>query len=361
MSRLAERFTDKQTTPEISKYPFSVTEVVVAGDLGQCGGVRMALKVTKEILDYANGKVPIYANNAPVHNKLITESFKTRGLVIEPDVDNIPANSIWILSAHGTPPETVTRAKDKGILIVNLECPLVTKVRKEAVRAEEKGEHLVYLGDKSHPEPRAILGGLKNPQHVTFITEETDLGNVKLPAEKPIKVLNQTTLSARMVKNEVDQLKALNPDAKIPDPVGICYATDHRQDSLYGLFANPNKPIDFLVVVGSQNSHNSKELRNIGIGFLGEEKAVLVDSSADIKPEWFSENIKRVGLTSGASVIDDYTAEVLEWFRKKGSGLTFLIGKEDDPRFDDLTFQAPKDDINSAKAYLNKRLEYKNG
>lgn len=355
MSRLAERFIDRPLIPEVSRYPFSVQETVAAGDLGQCGGVRMALKVTKDLLEYTNGRIPVYANNEPVHNKLITEVFQAQGLVIEPDVDKILPNSIWILSAHGTSPEIVTKAREKGILVVNVECPLVTRVRREAVRAEEKGEHLVYRGAKNHPEPKAILGGLKDPQSATFITDETDLQDVRLPIGKPIRVLNQSTLSTRGVKDEVDNLKALNPDIEIPNPMGICYATDNRQDSLYGLFSDSERPIDFLVVVGSQNSHNSKELRNIGVGFLGEQRAVLVDSPDDIDPAWFSEDIKRVGLTSGASVIDDYTVEVLEWFRKRGSSLTFLIGKEDDPKFDDLTFQLPKNDIANAKAYLDKQ------
>ena len=355
MSRLTERFIDRPLEPEVVRYPFGVQEVVVAGDLGPCGGVRMALKVTKDLLEYADGRIPAYANNAPVHNKLITEAFQAQGLVIEPEVDKILPNSIWILSAHGTPPEIVAKAREKGILVVNVECPLVTKVRREAVRAEEKGEHLVYRGAKNHPEPRAILGGLRNPQSATFITDETDLRDVRLPTGTSIRVLNQTTLSTRGVKNEVNQLQTLNPGIEIPDPMGICYATDNRQDSLYGLFSDPQRPIDFLVVVGSQNSHNSQELRNIGVGFLGEDKAVLVDSSADIDPVWFSEDIKRVGLTSGASVIDEYTVEVLEWFRRKSSRLTFLIGKEDDPRYEDLTFLAPKQDIAAVKNYINQK------
>lgn len=360
MSRLAERFIDRPFIPEVSRYPFSVQETVVAGDLGQCGGVRMALKVTKDLLEYADGKIPIYANNAPVHNKLITEAFQAKGLVIEPEIDKILPNSIWILSAHGTSPEIVTKAKGKGILVVNVECPLVTRVRKEAARAEEKGEHVVYRGAKNHPEPSAILGGLKNPQSATFITDETDFSTVRLPSERPIRVLNQTTLSTRGIKIEIDKLRDLNPGIKIPDPMGICYATDNRQDSLYGIFSNPQKPIDFLVVVGSKNSHNSQELKNIGVGFLGKDKAVLVDSPDEINPVWFSENIKRVGLTSGASVLDEYTIEILEWFRKRGSNLTFLIGKEDDPRFDDLTFPLPQNDIANAKAYLDKKVLHEN-
>ncbi len=85
-------------------------------------------------MEYADRRISVYANNAPVHNKLITEAFQAQGLVIEPEVNKILPNSIWILSAHGTSPDIVEKARERGILVVNVECPLVTKVRKEAVR-----------------------------------------------------------------------------------------------------------------------------------------------------------------------------------------------------------------------------------
>ena len=132
MSRLAERFQDKPQALERSETPFSVQEVLVAGDLGPCGGVRMAIKTTQEILDYVNGREPVYANHEPVHNKLITDSFIAKGLVIEPDVKKIPRGAIWLGSAHGMDPHTVEEARENGIRLVNLECRLVTRVRRTA-------------------------------------------------------------------------------------------------------------------------------------------------------------------------------------------------------------------------------------
>ncbi len=351
MSRLAERFQQRPLAPE-KLSPFPVEELVVAGDLGPCGGVRMAISVTKDILDYVGGREKVYANNQPVHNRLVTETFAGQGLVIEPDINNIPANSIWILSAHGTDPHIVEKAKEKGIHVVNVECPLVTKVRREAQRAEERGEHLIYRGAQNHPEPKAILGGLNDINHATFITDTTDPNSLTLPKNVPIRVLNQTTLSIRGVAEEIDSLRSLNPDIDLPNPMGICYATDNRQDSLYGMFSDLENPIDFLIVVGSQNSHNSQELRNIGVNFLGPQNAVLIDTPLDIDAGWFK-GAKRVGLTSGASVLDEYTVNVLEWFRAKGTKLTFLVGRENDQRYDGLTFAAPKTEIEKVKRYID--------
>jgi 4-hydroxy-3-methylbut-2-en-1-yl diphosphate reductase len=351
MSRLAERFQQRQTQEKL-RPPFSVEEVVVAGDLGPCGGVRMAIGVTNDILSYVAGREPVFANNEPVHNRLVTETFARQGLVIQPDPDKVPEGSIWILSAHGTDPHTVDDAKQKGIYVVNVECPLVTKVRREAQRAQEKGEHLIYRGAQNHPEPKAILGGLRDMSRVTFITGDTDPDAVSLPKNTPVRVLNQTTLSTKGVTQEIQHLREINPDIDIPNPMGICYATDNRQDSLYGMFSDSEKPVDFLIVVGSQNSHNSRELRNIGVNFLGPENAVLIDSPSEIKQEWFT-RVKRVGLTSGASVLDEYTIDALEWFRRKGTKLTFLVGREDEARYEDLSFAPPKNDVEKAKRHID--------
>jgi 4-hydroxy-3-methylbut-2-enyl diphosphate reductase len=354
MTRLAEAFIDKPLVPEPVKYPFHVREVVVAGDLGPCGGVRMALMVTQEILNEVNGRETVYANNPPVHNTLITAAFEKQGLKIEPDIDKVPSKSILILSAHGTNPEIIEEARKKGILVVNVECTYITKVRREKERTQKEEGHLLYIGAVGHPEPKAVLGNLDELVDTTFISDKTDLSTVKLPSDKPIRVLNQTTLSTKGIIDMVADLRVLNPGILIPDPRGICYATDNRQNSLYGIFSDASRPVDFLVVVGSQVSHNSEELRAIGARYLGDEQAKLVDSPKDINPEWFTNTTRRVAITSGASVPDAYTIDVIEWFRSRGSNLTltFLQGEEDAPRYNDLTFQPPHQDIEAVRKHL---------
>lgn len=352
MSHLQERFVDRSITQEVSRYPFNVKEVVIAGDLGPCGGVNMAIEGMDKILTMVNGREPVYVNNSPVHNKLIVEEFIKRGLVIEPDIENIPDRAIWISSAHGANLNILERAKEKEAYIVSLECQLVTKVKREAYRAEKKGEYLIYLGAENHPEPKAVMSILQNPSHGTFVDIKSDLSKINVPLGIPIKVLNQTTLSTRGIIKNVEQIRNSNPKAEIPNPMGICYATDNRQNSIYGIFSDPKKPVDFLIVVGSQSSHNSQELRNIGASYLGPNSSRLIDTPQDIDPLWFKQGIERVGLTSGASVLDNYTKNILRWFQQKGVNLTFMIGKEKD-----TTFKLPEEQITLLEKYLSEKYE----
>lgn len=314
--------TEAIATPEIY---LPQKELIIAGDRGPCGGVNMAIDTTFQVLDLVNGRKPVYANNPPVHNDLILDEFKSRGLLIEPDLDNIPDESILLLSAHGTPPSLTETAKLKGIIVVNAECQYVSKVRRRAEGAITKVEHVIYFGAEGHPEPKAVLADLP-ADAITFVNIHDQAAPI-LPHHGKIRVLNQTTLSTNEISKRKNLLeKETNTD--LPDPIGICYATDNRQRAVReGIFGNPSKPIDRLVVVGSKTSHNSKELRNIGNETLGENYSYLVNGPQDLDEDQFRD-ATRVGLTSGASVMDKYTEPVIRWFKEKGYRLTFLQGTE---------------------------------
>ncbi len=347
---IEQKSRDYQRLIERTPPSFNVGEVVVAGDKGPCGGVNMALETTAEVLDIVGGRETVYANNPPVHNDLILEEFQQKGLVIEPDINKIPAFSIWILSAHGTDPSLVEEARRRNILVVNTECQLVTRVRNHARRIDREDEGvIVYFGTANHPEPQGIVKSVPE-EKIIFIDMEEEIADVALPPGN-IKVLNQTTLSTEEVSLKVEELRRTNPQADISGPVGICYATDNRQAALReGIFGDRRRPVDLLIVVGSKASHNSKELKNIGAKFLEPERSHLIDREDEIDPLWFTEDVRRVGVTSGASVLDKYTDRVLRWFKERGVQLRFLHGVERD-----LTFKKPSEEIDEVRRYIGSK------
>jgi 4-hydroxy-3-methylbut-2-enyl diphosphate reductase len=325
----------------------SEREVLIAGDKGPCGGVNMAIDTTFQVLDMIGGREKVFANNPPVHNDLIMEEFAQKGLVIQPDISLIPEGSVLLLSAHGTPPSLTHNANRRGLIVVNTECQFVSKVRRRAQSAIENGEFPVYFGAEGHPEPKAVLADL-NPNDYAFVDIH---GNdaPTLSGNKRIRVLNQTTLSTVEIQGRKSDLEKETGE-EIPDPIGICYATDNRQDAVRsGIFGDPNRVIDRLVVVGSKISHNSKELRNIGSEILGPEYSYLVDRPEDLDESWFRDAV-RIGLTSGASVIDRYTEEILRWFKERGYSLTYLPGTEKE-----LMFKGP--DLAELQNHLQQKYQ----
>ncbi len=339
---MIEVLTETAPTPEIIG---SKKELIIAGDKGPCGGVNMAIDTTFQVLDLVGGREKVYANNPPVHNDPILKEFEERKLEVEADVDKIPPGSIYLLSAHGTAPSLTETAKEKGLVVVNVECQYVSKVRRRAEDSISKGEYVIYFGASDHPEPRAIIKDLESTGGIKFVNIHND-EIIELPHHMPIRVLNQTTLSTEEIKKRKKSLEE-ELGREIPNPIGICYATDSRQIAVRnGIFGNPEKPVEALVVVGSTNSHNSKELRKIGSEILGEDHTFLVDKPDELREEWFEE-VNRVGFTSGASVIDRFSEPVMAWFKDRG----YRIDIESVPSTEkELMFRGP--DLTKLKQHL---------
>ena len=74
---------------------------------------------------------------------------------------------------------------------------------------------------------------------------------------------------------------------------------------------------DLLLVVGSDNSSNSKRLVEVARS-LGTE-AHLIDDCRDIQPQWLN-GVKTVALTAGASAPEHLVQEVVEYLAGQGFG-----------------------------------------
>jgi 4-hydroxy-3-methylbut-2-enyl diphosphate reductase len=91
----------------------------------------------------------------------------------------------------------------------------------------------------------------------------------------------------------------------------ICYATQNRQEALKAVL---DDDVDTVLVVGSQNSSNSRRLAEIaaehGI------RAFLIDGPSDIDPSWFHGD-EVVVVTAGASAPEDLVDGCLDLLCRK--------------------------------------------
>jgi 4-hydroxy-3-methylbut-2-enyl diphosphate reductase len=89
-----------------------------------------------------------------------------------------------------------------------------------------------------------------------------------------------------------------------PPEQDICYATENRQLGVKAVAPE----CDLLLVVGSQNSSNSKRLVEVcqGAGV----PAYLVDDYREVKPEWLVK-ATRVAITAGASAPEHLVKELM--------------------------------------------------
>jgi 4-hydroxy-3-methylbut-2-enyl diphosphate reductase len=323
----------------IESKPLTVTEVLVAGNRGPCGGVKMAIEAADQVLDIVGGREPVYTNWDIVNNTPIMERLKARMLInVQNDWDLVPDGSVVFFSAHGVPPSYKEIAQQRDFLTIDVTCQLVNRVHTLVKNAQNQGKHIVYLGKEGHPETVGVLGEL-DKDNTTFLEPASDITTLVLPKDKEVVVYSQTTLATDEVKGKQAELKSRFPGIIIPNRWDICPAVDARQMAAEDLLNNQR--VDFWLVGGSPHSHNSLEVKR-----KGEKRdipSVLIDSPIQIKRGWFTNGVKVVGATSGASEAEEDFQKILDWFRAEGIDPIVYLPKVVDEN--DKTFKLPQSDI----------------
>ncbi|MGZ5036714.1 MAG: 4-hydroxy-3-methylbut-2-enyl diphosphate reductase [Usitatibacter sp.] len=302
-------------------------EVLLAKPRGFCAGVDRAIAIVERALEL-NG-APIYVRHEIVHNKFVVDDLRAKGAVFVEDLDEVPAGSTVIFSAHGVSLDVQREAEERGLKVFDATCPLVTKVHVEVSRMREQGREVVMIGHTGHPEAEGTMG--QSSSGMYLVENEEDVASLEVSDPERLAYVTQTTLSIDDCARIVAALKARFPSIVGPKKDDICYATQNRQDAVK--FMAPQ--CDVVIVVGSPNSSNSNRLREVARN-LGRE-AYLVDSAAELRPEWL-EGRKRIGVTAGASAPEVLVHEVI--LRLQALGVRRV--HELDGIDENVTFPLPK-------------------
>src|SRR5215212_7635963 len=167
-----------------------VDKVLLAAPRGFCAGVEMAIKALAWMVRVF--EPPIYCYHEIVHNQVVVDRFRDLGVVFVDDIAEVPEGAPVMLSAHGSAPEVVQAAKDRGGFVVNAVCPLVTKVHHEVKTRAGKGYTVVYVGHEGHDEAVGTMAVA--PDSIHLVEHEEDVAAMSDPG-KPVALLAQTTLS----------------------------------------------------------------------------------------------------------------------------------------------------------------------
>ena len=82
---------------------------------------------------------PVYCYHEIVHNRAVVDRFLKLGVIFVDDVAEVPIGMPIMLSAHGSAPQVVELARQRGSYVVDSVCPLVTKVHHEVRVPAGKG------------------------------------------------------------------------------------------------------------------------------------------------------------------------------------------------------------------------------
>lgn len=304
------------------------SEILLANPRGFCAGVERAISIVERALEIHGA--PIYVRHEVVHNKFVVEDLRNKGAVFVEELDDVPAGSTLIFSAHGVPQSVRRDAEARGLRVFDATCPLVTKVHVEVSKMRAQGREIVMIGHKGHPEAEGTMGQSDGGMYLVETLEDVAALQVSNPAM--LAYVTQTTLSVDDAQIVVDALRARFPAIIGPKKDDICYATQNRQDAVK--FMAPQ--VDAVIVVGSKNSSNSNRLREVAAS--RNVPAWLIDNADGIDPVWL-EGKRRIGVTAGASAPEVLVNEVIERLRGLGAKTVRTL----EGATENVTFPIPKD------------------
>jgi len=303
-------------------------DVTLAQPRGFCAGVDRAIEIVRRALDRFGA--PVYVLHEIVHNRHVLEDLSSRGAIFVSELEEVPAGSVTIFSAHGVGTAAVNEAAARELRVIDATCPLVTKVHNQAQQYRSGGRELILIGHPGHPEVEGTKGRVDGKVHVLSTVEE--VAALEIPDEVELAYVTQTTLSVDDTRDVIEALEERFPRIQGPNLSDICYATQNRQDAVRALATD----IELLIVVGSENSSNSSRLRE-----LGERSGVrahLLDDPAAIDPAWLV-GVERIGVTAGASAPEELVQLVLERLQELGVGEVRTMDGEPE----DVVFALPSE------------------
>lgn len=274
---------------------------------------------------------PVYVRKEIVHNRHVVDELRAAGAIFVEELTEVPEGARVIFSAHGVSPSVRAEAKTRNLQVIDATCPLVTKVHLEAVKFAREEYSIVLIGHAGHDEVIGTLG--EAPESTFLVSSVEDVDKLELPHPGRVSYLTQTTLSLDETRDIVTRLEQRFPAIKGPKTQDICYATENRQ-----LGVKAVAPLcDVLLVVGSQNSSNSRRLvevcENEGV------PSYLVDDASEVNPAWL-DGRQTVAVTAGASAPENLVQDLISALHSRWG---FTEMEEMELKEEDVRFQLPAD------------------
>ena len=302
------------------------TKVLLAAPRGYCAGVERAVEAVERALQTHGA--PIYVRKQIVHNAHVVRDLESKGAVFVDEETEVPEGAVVVLSAHGVAPVVHENAAARRLTVLDATCPLVTKVHLEARRFTKRDRTIVLIGHAGHEEVVGTTG--QSPDRTVLVQDVAEARSLRVVDPDNLAYLTQTTLSVDETNEIVEVLRERFPSIEGPPREDICYATQNRQDAVKELA----RRADVVLVIGSDNSSNSKRLAEVA-----REQgtpAHLVDDETEVDPAWL-DGADVVGITSGASAPEWLVDRMLSWLASRGANeVEELRLTEEHVRFSDV-------------------------
>jgi 4-hydroxy-3-methylbut-2-enyl diphosphate reductase len=276
-------------------------KIKLARHAGFCFGVKRAVNLALSTVQ-KNGRKNIYTLGPLIHNPQVILELEGKGIRNMAPGTRMRSGIVLVCS-HGMHPDILAGLRRKKVRVVDATCPFVKKIENIVVKLKTEKIPIIIVGDKDHPEVKAITGYAGRLARVVESAAEAQ----GLPRFPKIGVVAQTTQSEEKFAAVCRILKKKAAEARVFNT--ICDATKKRQHEALKVA----RQVEKIVVVGGYNSANTKRLVNL-CRELG--KPTLHIEEAGELPGRFFRGVKKVGVLAGASTPDWIINEVISKIKK---------------------------------------------
>ena len=281
-------------------------QIILANPRGFCAGVNMAIESLDRSLEFFGA--PLYVYHEIVHNKYVVERFRSRGVVF---VESSGRGPLGGSPALQRPRRLAADPRGgpigRGLRAIDATCPSGDESPPGGRQVRQRGVH-----DRPDRPRRARRGDRHDGRGARADGPGRDRRRRRGPRptyRREGRLPDPDDLERRRRQHRHRRPPGPKfPKIANPPKDDICYATQNRQEAVRELATKA----DVVLVLGSQNSSNSKRLAEIARS-LGPH-AHLIDGVVDLDDSWF-EGAETVLITAGASAPEDVVRDCTDYLR----------------------------------------------
>lgn len=275
-------------------------EIILAKSAGFCFGVKRAIDMVYNEAVNEN----VYTYGPIIHNEEVVKDLENKGVKVIEEGDDLKSikNGTIIIRSHGITQDEFTKLKETGCKIVDATCPFVLKIHKIVKEASARGEYVVIVGNKDHPEVVGIKSWAGEDSIVIGNTEDAlKFVDSELGKDKKICMVSQTTFNYNKFQELVEIIEKKRYNVSVLNT--ICNATEERQGEARKISAE----VDAMIVIGGRKSSNTQKLYEICKNEC--DNTFYIQTAADMDFSSIS-GVGRIGITAGASTPKKIIEEV---------------------------------------------------
>ncbi len=281
-------------------------EVTVAKSAGFCFGVKRAVEL---VYEQAAKEGVLYTYGPIIHNEEVVRDLEKRGVRVIRDaaqLADLPRGRI-VIRSHGVGRETVKELEASGFEVLDATCPFVKKIHRIVAEHSAAGEHIIIIGNPSHPEVEGICGWC-DKANTTVIENALEAEQFSLSEKKKLCIVSQTTYNNNKFENLVEIIENKGYYISICILNTICNATEERQREARCLAGKAQA----MIVVGGRNSSNTQKLFEICKDECKNTYYIQTLEDLDMTE---LRGLDNVGITAGASTPNNIIEEVQKYVR----------------------------------------------